>query len=177
MRPSPEAERLVATLFTREECDGLSASADRDLAFLRCWTLNEAVLEAVGRGLTIEPAAFNTGATPGTRPAELKIGDRRMTARVVSVYPETYLVPAIAQSVACSSAATRNEILLRSARSDFHPTGQNKVAIRNTKRIREEDSKTGGGRGRTTWTTRRERHMARIWNTATGECVCRLWRR
>jgi hypothetical protein len=100
-----------------------------------------------------------------------------MTARVVSVYPETYLVPAIAHVCRLQLGSHAQRILLRSARSDFHPTGQNKVAIRNTKRIREEDSKTGGGRGRTTWTTRRERHMARIWNTATGECECRLWRR
>jgi 4'-phosphopantetheinyl transferase len=76
MRPSPEAERLAATLFTREECDGLSASADRDLAFLRCWTRKEAVLKAVGRGLSIETAAFNTGATPGTRFPEVQIGHR-----------------------------------------------------------------------------------------------------
>jgi 4'-phosphopantetheinyl transferase len=65
VKPMPDREQLLRTLFTRDEREAVeSAAADaRDARFLAGWTRKEACLKALGYGLQIEPASFSVGLT------------------------------------------------------------------------------------------------------------------
>ncbi len=93
-----DARELAATVFSPEERDALHCVADHALseAFFTCWTRKEAVLKALGVGLTLDPAAITVGLTavrrtvpagkPGTfATVETIISDDRCVASLAVV--------------------------------------------------------------------------------------------
>jgi len=54
VRPVKEAERIVQRNFSPQEREVFTSlpQEQRDVAFMRCWTRKEAVLKAIGRGLS-----------------------------------------------------------------------------------------------------------------------------
>jgi 4'-phosphopantetheinyl transferase len=68
IHPIPELHSIAAAHFTSQE-RGLIESAppaEKDLAFLTCWTRKEAYIKAVGRGLSIPLPSFDTFIPPGS---------------------------------------------------------------------------------------------------------------
>jgi 4'-phosphopantetheinyl transferase len=64
LRPIEHFEDLLRTHFTEKERAALPVPAnevDRLRHFLRGWTRKEAVIKAIGSGLSVEPATFETG--------------------------------------------------------------------------------------------------------------------
>ena len=64
-----DARDLAASVFSPEERDALHCVADDalDEAFFTCWTRKEALLKALGTGLTLDPAGITVGLTPERR--------------------------------------------------------------------------------------------------------------
>ena len=62
-RPMPDIDALARQCLTEGELFHFDATpvAERELAFLRAWTRKEACLKALGTGLQIEPASFESG--------------------------------------------------------------------------------------------------------------------
>jgi 4'-phosphopantetheinyl transferase len=56
-------EAVAAAHFSRSEYHALQAEPthERNAAFLRCWTRKEALLKAMGVGLSLDPATFEVG--------------------------------------------------------------------------------------------------------------------
>jgi 4'-phosphopantetheinyl transferase len=69
LRPMGDAAALADRNFTANERALLAAAAadQRDRAFLSCWVRKEAVLKAIGSGLSIEPQTFEAGVAPEAR--------------------------------------------------------------------------------------------------------------
>ncbi len=67
LRPMPDAAQIAETQFHPDEAEiitGLGSAADRHDAFFRCWTRKEAVVKALGTGLSTDIATFVVGAGP-----------------------------------------------------------------------------------------------------------------
>ncbi len=64
IRQDLDVEDLAQRFFTAEENKKLRAfpKEERHLAFLRCWTCKEAYVKAIGKGLSIDLAAFDVSA-------------------------------------------------------------------------------------------------------------------
>lgn len=77
IRTVPDADRIARRYFTEEETAAILArqGEDRDIAFLRCWTLKEAWLKAEGTGLSggLHRISFEFDADPPT--ARLRSGN------------------------------------------------------------------------------------------------------
>lgn len=89
---------LAERNFTRTECGELQAvpAAGRLRAFLRCWTRKEAVLKAVGSGLSIEPGLFEAGTTPERRTTTLPVSGQACAVTVLSVDVDSEALAAVA---------------------------------------------------------------------------------
>lgn len=81
-QPRPRAMALARRHFPAAEVDWLAAQDDLDHAFLRLWTLKEALFKAIGRGLGygLGKACFQPGADARLRLVELT-GDAAPAAR------------------------------------------------------------------------------------------------
>lgn len=77
LRPMPDAEALAHAYFTQAERCALAAMppAERDRAFLSCWTRKEACLKAIGMGLRIDTRSFDAGLAPDAREVEIALAD------------------------------------------------------------------------------------------------------
>ena len=66
VRSDIEAEALAARFFSPRENDLLSRLAGREMltAFFDCWTRKEAVLKAIGAGLTLSLSSFDVSLAP-----------------------------------------------------------------------------------------------------------------
>jgi 4'-phosphopantetheinyl transferase len=60
LRPVKQMEEIALRYFHRLEIDGVMATKkkDRPAAFFRCWTAKEALLKAIGSGITAQLDAF-----------------------------------------------------------------------------------------------------------------------
>ncbi len=78
IRPRDDVERLAARYFSPSECDALLAlpGSRRLAAFLRCWTLKEAYLKAIGDGLSAGLDAFEVSLDPNSPPRLLRVEGR-----------------------------------------------------------------------------------------------------
>jgi len=58
-----DPHKLAASVFTTEECRILKTLADSQLAaaFFACWTRKEAVLKALGTGMSLDPRGVHVG--------------------------------------------------------------------------------------------------------------------
>jgi 4'-phosphopantetheinyl transferase len=72
-RPITGLASLARRTFSPRETSALLAlpPAQRDAAFLRCWTRKEAFLKLVGFGLSVPLDAFDVSLAPGEPPAVL----------------------------------------------------------------------------------------------------------
>ena len=65
MRPLPDAAELTSQLHPQEQKDLLSLpQAELQTAFYRCWTRKEAIIKAVGMGLSIPLQSFSVNTGP-----------------------------------------------------------------------------------------------------------------
>lgn len=89
---------LAERNFTATECRELLAvpQTGRLRAFLRCWTRKEAVLKAVGSGLSIEPGLFEAGTTPERRTTTLPVSGQACEVSVLSVDVDREALAAVA---------------------------------------------------------------------------------
>lgn len=74
LRPMPDAAALAEAYFAPAEQSTIATigeAADRDAAFLRCWTRKEACLKALGIGLHLATAGFDVGTQPDERTVEI----------------------------------------------------------------------------------------------------------
>lgn len=96
LRDVPDADLIAARFFTPAEVALQRAAADRDAAFLRHWTHKEAVIKAVGVGLSVPLDSFDVS-SPGRKPVVLAgSGDGCTAWHVVDFEPATGYVAAIA---------------------------------------------------------------------------------
>lgn len=74
LRPLPEAESIAARFFTANEAVALAAlsSEDRVNGFFNAWTRKEAVVKALGAGLSIRLDSFEVSLRPREPPAILR---------------------------------------------------------------------------------------------------------
>ncbi len=77
LRSMPDAQSLAATYFTHAERQALDAlaPAERDRAFLGCWTRKEACLKATGMGLSVDTRSFEAGVGSDSEELEIRIAD------------------------------------------------------------------------------------------------------
>jgi 4'-phosphopantetheinyl transferase len=73
LRSVEDSERLAARFFSASEAAALRAVSpeSRDEAFLACWTRKEAILKALGAGLSLPLDSFSVSLEPGAPPAIL----------------------------------------------------------------------------------------------------------
>ena len=78
LRPIPDALALAAQHFTDSENEALLAlpAAEREHAFLTCWTRKEACLKAIGLGLVVPTERFEVGLEPDCRSVEVPVAGR-----------------------------------------------------------------------------------------------------
>ena len=67
LRPMPDAARVARSFFARDEADALATvpSAVREAAFMALWTRKEAVVKALGAGLSVPLKRFSVSLPPG----------------------------------------------------------------------------------------------------------------
>ncbi len=114
LRSVPERETLAREQFAaaeREAWHGV-APAERDLAFLRCWTRKEAVAKALGTGLRLPPARIDAGCDPGIRTVSIGPEGRTCGSTVCSLDlpPGTAAVAAVAVTTPESAERAREEL-------------------------------------------------------------------
>ena len=85
LRPLPDLDALARQCLAPREHFHFDATplAERELAFLRAWTRKEACLKALGTGLQVEPASFETGIDTSEQPVRI---DTSQGAREVVVW-------------------------------------------------------------------------------------------
>jgi 4'-phosphopantetheinyl transferase len=73
-RPIPEWKDIASRFFSSAEYGELVdlAEAQREGAFLRCWTRKEATIKATGEGLSAELDSFDVSLAPGRPPQVLR---------------------------------------------------------------------------------------------------------
>jgi 4'-phosphopantetheinyl transferase len=78
LRPVPDALELAERHFTPAEHAALAAlpPAEREHAFLVCWTRKEACLKAIGLGLIVPPDRFEVGIEADCRSVEVPVAGR-----------------------------------------------------------------------------------------------------
>ena len=91
IRSMPDATELAQSHFTQDECDALARlqGAQRDRAFLNCWTRKEACLKAVGLGLNLDTSCFHVGIEADARTVWLPatVGSQRIALSSFAVGP------------------------------------------------------------------------------------------
>ena len=100
--PTVDALAIAQTHFTRAEVDALRAlaGAERIAAFYRCWTMKEAVLKALGTGLSA--ALGRVGVVPTAREGNLIVN--LDGERITQSSPWRIFTPAFATAPATVSA-------------------------------------------------------------------------
>jgi len=75
LRPVPEATAIAERMLSRLEQETLRGlpEAQRELAFLHCWTRKEAFIKALGAGLWTGLDRFDVAFAPGQEPALLAV--------------------------------------------------------------------------------------------------------
>ncbi len=99
LRPMRASSDLARMNFTSSECLELEAADidGRDLAFLRGWTRKEAVLKAIGSGLSIAPHTFEAGLSLLTQVVRVDTPAGVTHARVWSLPEDAGTVSALAR--------------------------------------------------------------------------------
>jgi len=95
LRPVPDACELAERYFSPADSAALRSlpGSEREAAFLRCWTLKEAYVKAVGDGLTMPLDRFEVGCTSEQERPLLRFLDEtpeagRWTLRVLDLGPD-----------------------------------------------------------------------------------------
>jgi 4'-phosphopantetheinyl transferase len=85
IRPIDDLDSLVRATFSEREQRGISAAPDRLASFFATWTRKEAVVKALGQGLSFPLDAFDVDVNPlsppallHSRDAALRVGDWMM---------------------------------------------------------------------------------------------------
>jgi len=115
VRPVPAAEAIAREQFTARERETWAADgpAERDRAFLRCWTRKEAVTKALGTGVRLRLEAIDVGVGEEIRTVEIRLGGTSAEVVVASVAlpPESGAVAAVAIATEEMSARARAFVL------------------------------------------------------------------
>ncbi|HZN22754.1 MAG TPA: 4'-phosphopantetheinyl transferase superfamily protein [Burkholderiales bacterium] len=101
VRPDATEAGIAERFFTRNEARSLARlnDADRVTAFFNAWTRKEAILKAIGCGLSVSLDAFEVTLKPGEAPALLEWnvpGVRRRTWQLEHFEPRPGYVAALA---------------------------------------------------------------------------------
>jgi 4'-phosphopantetheinyl transferase len=86
-RPMSDALAVGATVFTATEMVGWpdAEAGHIDREFLRLWTRKEAVLKALGLGLSLDPRQVTVGLQPSCCVVEVALGAHRRAVNLVSL--------------------------------------------------------------------------------------------
>lgn len=100
IEPIADADALTRLHFTdRERSEWTQAAPEaREHAFLVCWTRKEAVLKALGAGLSIQPSRLHVGCTKQPQTAVITFNGRRTEIACVSLTPAVGSIGAVAVS-------------------------------------------------------------------------------
>lgn len=100
VRPIPEADDIAARFFCRSESEAYRAlpAESRALGFYNCWTRKEAVVKALGEGLSMPLDAFAVSLAPGEPARMVHFGGQRGDGgwRLHSFTPRPGFVAAVA---------------------------------------------------------------------------------
>ena len=67
IRPIREADTIAAQFFSPRENQAYATARDKLLGFLQCWTRKEALVKAIGEGLSMPLHLFDVAHAPGWR--------------------------------------------------------------------------------------------------------------
>jgi 4'-phosphopantetheinyl transferase len=109
LRSMPDAQTLAQTYFTYAERMALDAltPAERDRAFLSCWTRKEACLKATGMGLSVDTRSFEVGIDGDAREVRIAGDDSVVRLALSSFDGGTGIVCAVARVLSCEVSAPR----------------------------------------------------------------------
>ena len=109
VRPVPAAETIAREQFTARERETWAAvgPAERDRAFLVCWTRKEAVTKALGTGVRLRLEAIDAGADEEIRKVGIPLGEARVEVTVASVALPLESGAVAAVAIATEAAAAR----------------------------------------------------------------------
>jgi 4'-phosphopantetheinyl transferase len=104
IRPLDDLDGLVRSAFSAQERSGIFAAADRLASFYAAWTRKEAVVKALGVGLSFPLDAFDIEVDPARAPALLHSRDASLSVAdwVMHALPPT---PGCASALAAERAA------------------------------------------------------------------------
>ena len=97
-RPVNDALAVGATVFTELEMQGWSSAsaAEVDVSFLRLWTRKEALLKAIGLGLSLDPKTVDIGLLEDQCTVEVDAGSQHWAINVASLDHHTDAALAVA---------------------------------------------------------------------------------
>ncbi len=97
-RAMTDTMAVGANVFTGREMQGWAQAtvADLNARFLRLWTRKEALLKAIGLGLSVDPKSLEVGLMPPQCVVEVQANERRLAVSVASLEQYTDAALAVA---------------------------------------------------------------------------------
>ena len=83
VRPMPDIDQMSRQFFSKAEYETLASTPEhqKDLAFFNCWTRKEAMIKAIGSGLSIPLDSFEVTLVPGEHARLLQLdGDEQASS-------------------------------------------------------------------------------------------------